>query len=1213
MYSILDFRAVIKHAYYGANDPEAVFCEEVGRRFPHWEVAAAGFISRFVEPVIASGGSPRNLLVAHDMGRDYRTAVFPEYKANRAEAKHSPFELEQLDKLFDWAKRFLEAVGATQLGVKGVEADDVIAWLCERITEPKEVRTVDGDLLRLCNDQTIVYLKHEPYFGEGEKDGIPFHLTSLAKSIIGDPSDNYGGVKGLGIAKVLGLIEKYGVDGLEELQEVVESGNTEALDQAIEATKDKTLIKLRESFGEWRTMWRLAKLHPELCWKPRAKKLVKPMIHKRVPNPQKLFNLLTQIGAEDMWDETFAACMPTQLAITSENWEEMREAIFAEIEAGDITAFDYESSNKDPIPEFALASTQGEKFVDVLSQELAGASFQFGKHLENVIYVPVDHKDSPNVGKHVVAEILEHAGKHTRLVAHNAFFEGVVSQTNLNMELMNVHDTRMMQRYYNENVEAGLKAMSFDYLGYSQASYDETLAAGNGGKGAANMSELTLEEVFSYGADDSQVTGHLYDLLKLMLMLDEQWAFYQQWAVNPTVVLQHSYINGVDINWALQRRIHERDLRYVEEGMTELRSILEENVTGNITEGCKSLIEAEKEFVFRSAKRKADGDAEQAKGKVYEWKTKQERACQYIPYREDLVMPTFSLTAKQLSAAATAVGLPEIEKVTVKGLGEYMEQVGFVGFDAGEDLEPAQQELMRAIASAMNQGALKLKKLEDLAAEDPEDEKAARAAETARAAFDELGAVVQRLAGVQAKVIKIGDELNVGSPAQMQQLLYCKIGVPVRLRGKLGKSRLQLGLTDAGPSTDEKAVETAIANDIEPGSWQHNALRALLKVKSASTRISLYHDKYPLWRHRDGKIHPSITDAGADTRRPTGSSPNVLQVSKKDKAMRSMYIPPNRDWVCVAIDYNGQELRLLACESGDPVMIDAYDPQDEKDLHSVTGSGIAALKAKKVTGEEAGNLSSLSDFREFDAARSTETHQLSKLASGIRKSAKGVNFGLAYGAGAPTLSRNLIVPLSEAEELLAGAMSLYARIPEWQKETAQFMEKNGYTLTAFGTKRHATDDIFSKDHGKVSRQHRQGTNATIQGTAAEMLRIVLTKIAESGMLHRLRMKFFAPIYDEVVSWVHKDDVVQYCREMTAIMASATPPSHSVPQMPEISIGCDWGRVHEVGRWSEDTGAILEAVAVALEEGREIWEVDMLQPFNPIRNERTLELLEDEAA
>lgn len=1193
MYTILDFKAVIKHAYYGCDDREAIHCEETDRRFATWQAAALGFLDRYILPLLEEGNSTRHLITAHDMGRDYRTAVYSGYKAKRAERVRSPVEIEQLDKLETWAKQFLASIGSTQIGVKGVEADDVIAWLCQRITDPKTVRTVDADLLQLANDNTIVYLKHEPFYGEGEHKDVPFHLTSLAKSILGDASDGYPGVKGIGPKKWEDLRENFGDDGLQQLQDIVSSGDTTLLEEAIEETGDKTLIKLLENFGDWRTMWRLARLNPELCWKPRAKKLIKPVIHKRVPDANRAYQLLVDVGAKDVWDETFSDVLPSQIAITSDNWEDYREAILDEMTKGDIVAFDYETTDRNQIESFRAASTKN--FVDVLSQELTGASFCFGEHLENVIYIPIDHKDSPNLPKSVIAELLEHAGKHSIRVAHNATFEGVVTQTNLNMELLGVRDTRIMQRYYDENSEAGLKAISLMYLGYEQASYEETLAAGNGGEGVNSMAELTLEEAFSYGADDAQVTALNYDLLKLLLQLDEQWDFYQQWAVDPTVILQHSYIKGVKINWKLQAELHERDLKQVDEGLEELRALLEANVTGEITEGCKSFIEAEKDYIYRAARAKADGDKEAASTAVYEWRTRQERACQYIPYRMEEIMPRFALTAKQLTAAAEAVGLPAVEKVTQKYIGEYLADANVVGFSPEWPEDTLQAEFLKSVLNASTLGAFSLKSLANKLekAEESGDERKITLASTAltkaQESFDELGAVVQRLAGIEPKEVKHGDELNVNSPIQMQQLLYCKIGVPVSIRGsQLSEGRKKLNIRDASPSTDETAILTAMANDVDPDSWQAEALKVLLKVKSANTRVSLYHKKYPMWEHLDGNIHPSITDFGTDTGRPTGSAPNVLQVSAKDREMRSQFLPPTPDHVCVAIDYSGQELRLLACESGDPVMIDAYNPADEKDLHSVTGAGIAALKAAKASGDARAELTTLSDFVTFNTARKLDDHPLNAIASAIRGHAKNVNFGLAYGAGPPTVSRSLIVPLSEAEELLGGAMALYARVPLWQKETAKFMERNGFTLTAFGTKRHATDDIFSKDHGKVSRQHRQGTNSTIQGTAAEMLRIVLTKMVQRNMIHKYDMVFFAPIYDEVVAFVHKDDVVAYCSEMDEIMKSATPPTHQVPQMPEFSIGPDWGRVHELGRWPGDE-KIQAAVERSLQEAVEIWE------------------------
>ncbi|WP_443699671.1 DNA polymerase [Pseudomonas sp.] len=1198
---IFDFKACVKHAYYGARDEEAVLCTETGRRYPRWEVAAADFLTRYIRPVLEQGGSPREMIVAHDMGKVYRTALFADYKgqASKQDENKSPYEIQQYTKLMDWAKKFFSAIGATQIGVDGVEADDVMAWIAQ-IDGPKNFYTVDVDILALVSDDNIVVIKNEFHHGdegvfpEGhEFGGLPYYLTSFYKSIVGDSSDNYKGVVGLGPKKIHDLANAFGIDGLVELQGVIETGNTTLLDECIEATGNKILIKLKEHFAEWKLGWRLANLRPELCWKPRGRKLVKPVVHKRVPNTNYLHHLLGEVGCLDMWDDEYCPLMPSPIAITAENWDEMREAIFAEIKAGDCTAFDYESSDKTQIQAFRQASAAGNNFVDMLSQELAGASFQFGRHLENVIYVPTDHRDTANVSKDVITELLDCASEYTQLVAHNALFEGVVSRTNLGVWLENVQDTRLMQRYFDENQPAGLKHISLEYLAYDQTSYQDTLAAGNGGEGVNMMCELTLDEVFTYGTDDSLVTGHLRDLLKLMLKLDGQWDFYEQWAVRPTEVLQRAYVSGVNMNWALQKRLHTRDLKIIEEGRAELSQILLKNVTGNITEGCKSLIEAEKDYIFKAAKAKSGGDRDVAGLKLSEWRKKLEAACQYVPYRAEYIMPTFAFTPLQLAPAIAEVGLPELEKLTQKALSEWYETIGAAGYQDEWDLNTKQTELVQTMLHAQAAGCLKIgdlrkKSLESAA---PEDEEKYLEAEQA---MEKLAKVVQRLAKVEPRLVEYGDPLNVGSPQQMQQLLYCKIGIPVRLRGKsAGKGRLAVGIVEAGPSTDEQAMLTALANDVPPDDWRFDALKVLQAVKSATTRCSLYHDKYPLWRHVDGRVHPSITDCGTDTRRPTGSSPNILQVSKKDKLMRSIYIPPNRDYVCVAIDFNGQEIRLMANLAQDPVMLSVYEPGNEKDLHSMTGAGIGKMS-----------------YEEFVLAKDTKDHPLNKITNALRKKAKTINFGMAYGAGAGTLSRNLIAPLEEAKQLLEQTMALYFRIRPWQEETAAFMEKNGFTLTAFGTKRHATKDIFANDKGKVARQHRQGTNATIQGTAAEMLRIVLTNVAASGMMDRLRMEFFAPIYDEVVAWVHKDDVHAYCVEMGGYMEASTPPGHVVRQIPEFSIGADWGSVDELGRDISKEN-VEKFVAAALEAATSIWEVDLLEPFDPIRKRTIVELDEDE--
>jgi len=1200
---IIDFRACVKHAYYGVSD-KSLHCAKLDRRFADWQAGAADFLTRYIRPILEGGGSPREMLVAHDAGKAYRLGIYPEYKgqASKDDKNKSPIEIAQYKELMIWAKKFFSAIGATQMFVDGVEADDLMGWICQMVKGPKDIHTVDEDMLVLVDEDTIVHIKGVAHYAPRGEDGVypeghdlaglPYRLTSFIKSIIGDSSDNYSGVKGMGPAAIHKLAAAVGIDGLDELAAIVNTGNTDLLDESIEASGDKNLIKLRNAFSDWRMGWRLANLKPELCWKPRLRKLVKPKVHKRVPNPALLYECLKEVGCEDMWDAEYSHLMPVPMIVDATNWEDMKEAIFAEIKAGDLTAFDYESSDKDPIRDFRIAKSG--PFVDMLSQELAGASFQFGRHLENVIYIPVDHRDSHNVDKAVVLEILEFAGKHTQRVAHNALFEGVVTQTNLNTWLTDIQDTRMMQRFYDENMEAGLKAISLNYLAYEQTSFQDTLAAGNDGQGVSMMCELSADEVFTYGTDDSLVTGHLHDLLKLMLKLDGQWDFYQRWAVKPTEVLQRAYVAGVDMNWAAQKRIHAQDLKTIEEGMLELRAILEKNVTGNITAGCKTLIDAEKDYIFRSAKKKADGDTEVAGTKVAEWRKKLEAACQYTPYREEMVMPSFAFTEKQLAPAIEALGLPPLEKLTQKAISEWYYEAGCAGFEDEWPLNDAQREFVKLMSSAVTGGAMKITDLRKKA-EASQDDLDWKKVDMAEMLYEQFGNLVQRTAGIKPSIVAFGDPLNVGSPVQMQHLLYCKIGIPVKLRGKqVGKGRMAVGIKEAGPSTDEQAILTALANDVLEDCWQRDALTILRRVKSANTRCSLYHVKYPMWRHRDGKVHPIITDAGTDTTRPTGSSMNILQVAKRGegKVMRTIFIPPTPDHVCVAIDFNGQEIRLMANLANDPVMMSVYDPANEKDLHSMTGSGIAKMS-----------------YEDFVEAKDDPDHKLNKITVAIRGKAKTVNFGMAYGAGAGTLSRNLIVPVEEAKKLLDGTFDLYTRIRPWQAETGEFMTKNGFTLTAFGTKRHATNDIFSEDSGKVARQHRQGTNATIQGTAAQMLRIVLTRIAESGIMDRLNMVFFAPIYDEVVAWVHKDDVYDYCQEVGRFMEESTPPGHKVRQVPEFSIGPDWGRVHELGR-NISRENVEAFVARSIEEARSIWEVDLLQPFDPIRKAGYVEMDED---
>lgn len=1168
LYNILDFEAVIKHSYYGSRGTTStLLCTETGQQVIPWQAGAADFIQRYLNTF----DTFRSLIVAHDGGTDYRSAFYPEYKAKRKKVERSPLEIEQVKLLKVWAKNLLAAIGSTQIHLKGVEADDIIAWICSGQNVTGIVHTVDADLLQLVSDDIAVNLKGEMYFGDAEYKGIPTSITSISKSMVGDSSDGYNGIKGFGEKALEALYEEIGEEGFKQLQTVAETRDITTLKEAVESRPDsKPLKKILDNWEDWMIGWRLARLHPELCWKPRARKLVKPTIHKRIPNKERTYTILKEAGTDDLFAEYFENKMPNIFGIDSTEFDQMLDDIKAEILAGDKIAFDYETTDYAKIERFREASSN-RNFVDVLSQTLTGASFCFGEHGENVIYIPVDHAKTNNVPKTKLVELLDWLQQQdTQKIAHNFSFEGSVTRREADLVLDNVHDTMIMQRYYDENAEAGLKSMSLAYLGYHQKGYKETLDDNE----ASSMAELTLDQVLQYGADDALTTFHLHDLMELLLKLDQQYEHYCEWAVEPSQVLQTAFNKGVTINWALQKRLHEADLKTIEEGLQSLRDILKDNVSGELTGGCKSFIEAEQGYM---AKRFKASHPEEWKSKYSEWIGKVERACVYVPYEEIVEEPKFAYTANNLNAIAKKLDLPTIEKNTISFISGYLEDLGITKLTPTK-FEGDQKKFLDLLSNGLRHNINRLNKEETL---------------PRLKAFEDLRDFFIEVTGAKGKTIKVGDELNVGSSSQMQDLIYCKIGVPVRLFGtSLSAGRKDLGVLKAAPATDEKSIQTALANDVERGSWQEQALKILLKVKSATTRVSLYHAKMPLWIHEDGRIHPYVRDSGTDTRRPTGGNPNILQIPARGEgaAMRSMYMPPHEDWVCVAIDFSGQELRIMASEAKDRVMTEAYTPGKERDIHSTTAAGIVRSRL--------GEDHPLACAEELDKARKDESHPYHETACEYRDLAKGVNFLMSYLGSFPTLARNLMIPETEAKTFLEAGFSTYPRIGPWQDEVSDFMLKNGFTQTAFGTRRHALPYLFSQNKGEVSRMLRQGVNATIQGCAAEALKTILTKLYKEDHLNTLRMQFFAPIYDEVVSFVHKDDVLAYWKVMKRLMTEATPPGHDVPQVPELSIGGNWGNTKELGS-NPTEDKILSIVEEAVEKEKVVWETDMKKSYSEI--------------
>jgi DNA polymerase I-like protein with 3'-5' exonuclease and polymerase domains len=188
-------------------------------------------------------------------------------------------------------------------------------------------------------------------------------------------------------------------------------------------------------------------------------------------------------------------------------------------------------------------------------------------------------------------------------------------------------------------------------------------------------------------------------------------------------------------------------------------------------------------------------------------------------------------------------------------------------------------------------------------------------------------------------------ELNLNSPKQMQELFYGMLGMPIRIRNpKVSDAREKKGLFDGEPQVNEIAIQEALAQQ-DAMDWKAQVLENLLKAKKAATRISLFYDKFPLWQHpKDGLIHPQFNSTGTESRRPSGSSPNFLQLSKKGDGLdvRRCILPNSKmghDLIC-SLDWDGEELRAISGLSGDKELTACYVGENLKDVHSIVAAQI---------------------------------------------------------------------------------------------------------------------------------------------------------------------------------------------------------------------------------------------------------------------------------
>jgi len=423
-------------------------------------------------------------------------------------------------------------------------------------------------------------------------------------------------------------------------------------------------------------------------------------------------------------------------------------------------------------------------------------------------------------------------------------------------------------------------------------------------------------------------------------------------------------------------------------------------------------------------------------------------------------------------------------------------------------------------------------------------------------------------------------DFNPDSPKQNQKFLYEMLKLPIRVRNKPTDQMRAAGIKEGSPKADVLAIDWALKYDVQNVQTKE-LLQAFKLMKMVETRRKLYYKPYPLFKHwTDGKVHSSTNQCETNTRRASESGPNKQQLPKHPKIegqppkMREAVVPHARDAVIVSLDFKAQELVNIAEWSQDPNMIACFVGDNKKDIHSLTGVGIARRKYP-----QEGEWS----YETFIAAYEASDPR----AKDCRNIGKKVNFTTEYGAMAKKVAETLLIPEDEAQAFIDAKEAAFARAAEWKLEVIEEVKNKGIVRTMMGGVRHLREALQSADAYERSKAERQAVNFKVQGSCAEQTKLAESAMWDAGLIFKYDCVFIGPIHDEVVWSCTVGDLFNFLPELHACMIRPYG-GMKLPIVSSISFGPNFGQQIEIGE--EPT---REAIEGGLRELRKMLEPERL--------------------
>lgn len=1149
---ILDFRGLMLHAFY-SGDPLDSVIDEAGDRRPSATHGVDQFIRLYLQPILENTAPIDVIAVMEGAGSNVRRrALFDKYKARKSQDEDSDIMKIEKEKLFVHLRKLLLSVGCMIVKTPYAEADDTIGYLCQRLKGGKIVYTVDNDLLQLAASDVrfIVKGKLTNTF-KGMPLG-PHNPVRMYKSICGDTSDGFCGVRGVGEKAWNGLVERYGLDGIAELETLVAANKWTELETIAHENQDKVLQKLYESRDEFTISYLLASIHPEWCETSFNEKVVRPQWEKRVPTVERLRDALEGVKLTN-WIEPFRQfCVQKWLLDAPRLAKTKRPELVKAIRASRYTAFDFESYDKLKHPGYQQAK-KGGNYIDVLNQVITGCSFAFGNNMQYCFYMPTKHRDTYNCKVDDLKDLFDSLDG-TPMIAHFSAFELTVAKTNLNVEFSDICDTYIMGNYVDENGRHDLKGTSKKDLNYNQIKYRDVVPEGK------DMRDVSGAEVLDYGCDDSIVTAHLAVLYTTIIECEQTWDFYYENEVYFERALLDSFIKGIPIDYSRLRELRDEDEELYAQTDAALRTLLVEHCASINEDGFRTLWSEIEPFERKKLEAK-ERDATEIEETLKQKEKDLYAACRYAPQAP----PVAKANKGMIADIARRLNLPSIRSLKEEWIQTYYNGIQRQ-LEEGAAASDIQLQFIHMVHAAVEDGS----------------DQAVEALETWMTAYI-----------AQDKSMWSGDQLNARSPKQMAELFYGKLGLPVVVRNQPTKGKVsqrEVFEMEGAPSTNENALRTWLTV-LPKEDWRYQAIEKALVLRAVNTRMSLYYNPYPLWDSPiDHRIHPQIKNCGTITKRPSGTSPNVFQVSKtKDEGhVRGVFLPQSADQpdsepelIC-SIDFDQEELVLLAGESGDINLRACYTgPMNQRrDVHTSTAVTIYNLRNKDKPEVDYSTFKNI-----YDNGLDDDEPDLTRRSNSVRKVyAKRTNFLATYGGGPSGLARKLIVPKDVAIQFLDGFFAAYPKVEEYQDRCSAFARKHGFVKDCFGLRRHLYS-IFDKNKGIASSAERQAGNYPIQGGAAAVLKIVLKEYVKRGIAKKYGCTLYAPVYDELVLSIPISQIYACLTELADIMEMELP-GLNIRLTTSVSIGKNWGEQIELKNRPTEK-AINDAVhAIQSEEIKE---------------------------